>query len=400
MEKVVLAYSGGLDTSVILKWLIEEGYEVAAFVADVGQRENFSEVAAKAQRIGASRVEVSDLRREFVTDYIYPAVAGSAVYEGRYLLGTALARPLIAEKQIEMAKRIGASAVSHGATGKGNDQVRFELAYHALEPGIQVIAPWKAEKFLSQFKGRTDLINYAARHDIPVTATHAAPYSTDGNLMHISYEAGILEDPAASPPEDMFQMTVSPQAAPDCATRVEIGFEKGIPVQVNTERDPLRMFTLLNEMGGANGIGRIDIVENRYVGIKSRGVYETPGGTVLHAAHQDLQTMCLDREVLRIKEALAPRFAELIYNGYWFSPEMKVVRATFAEIESEVNGTVTLDLYKGNVIIAGRRTDSKLYDANLSSMDVEGGYDQRDAAGFIRINALRLKASAGNLRDA
>ncbi|GMV37064.1 MAG: argininosuccinate synthase [Fimbriimonadales bacterium] len=398
MEKVVLAYSGGLDTSVILQWLLERGFDVIAYVADVGQKEDLDTVRANALKVGASKVYVEDLRREFVTDYIFTALKGSAIYEGRYLLGTALARPLIAKRQVEIARREGARYVAHGATGKGNDQVRFELSFYALEPTIQVIAPWKTPEFLAQFQGRTDLINYAKEHGIKVPVTHQKPYSMDANLMHISYEAGILEDPAAPPPPDMFRMTVSPQEAPDRTTRIAISFKDGLPTKVENrddgrvETDPLALFLYLNELGGANGIGRVDIVENRYVGIKSRGVYETPGGTILWTAHADLEGIAMDREVHRLKESLMPRFAELIYYGYWFSPEMDFLRQAFDKSQEVITGTVYLELYKGNVTVVGRESESSLYDKDLSSMDIEGGYDQKDAQGFIRINAIRLKA--------
>lgn len=399
MEKVVLAYSGGLDTSVILKWLIEErGYEVIAYVADVGQQEDFDAVKKKALAVGASQVFVEDLKKEFVTDYIFTALKGSAIYEGRYMLGTSLARPVIAKRQVEIAKKVGAKYVSHGATGKGNDQVRFELSCYALNPEIKIIAPWKDADFLAQFKGRTDLLNYAEKHGIQVEATKKAPYSMDANLMHISYEAGVLEDPMSAPPREMFRMTVDPKEAPDAATKIAISFKDGLPTEVKnlddgtTVRDPLELFVYLNKVGGQNGVGRIDIVENRYVGIKSRGVYETPGGTILWKAHQDLETIAMDREVFRLKESLMPRFAELIYNGYWFSPEMEFLVSAFNKSQEAINGTVHLELYKGNVTVLGRKSESSLYDPELSSMDVEGGYNQQDAAGFIRINAIRLKA--------
>ena len=398
MGKVVLAYSGGLDTSVILKWLIEKGHDVVAYVADLGQQEDFDDVREKALKVGAKEVYIDDLKREFVTDYIFTALKASAKYEGRYLLGTALARPLIAKGQIAIAEKENAEFVSHGATGKGNDQVRFELAYFGLKPGIKVIAPWKEQDFLDTFEGRTDLLNYADAHGIPVDATPKAPYSTDPNLMHISYEAGVLEDPKARPPKDMFKMTVDPKDAPDKATNIAIHFKEGIPIKVvdtdseQTVSDPLELFLFLNEIGGVNGIGRIDIVENRYVGIKSRGVYESPGAAILWEAHHDLETIAMDREVYRLKESLMPRFAELVYNGYWFSPEMEFLMHSFEKTQEAVSGVVYLELYKGNVTVIGRESESSLYDPELSSMDVEGGYDQRDANGFIRINSIRLKA--------
>lgn len=398
MEKVVLAYSGGLDTSVILKWFLEKGYEVIAYIADVGQDEDLEAAREKALKVGASRVYVEDLKREFVTDYIFAALKGSATYEGRYLLGTSLARPIIAKRQVEIAAKEGATYVSHGATGKGNDQVRFELSYYALNPEIKVLAPWKDEEFLNQFQGRTDLLDYAEKHGIEVDATKKAPYSMDANLMHISYEAGMLEDPKASPLKDMFRITTDPKDAPDEATRLSIEFKDGLPVKVENlddgrvETDPLDLFCYLNEIAGKNGVGRVDIVENRYVGIKSRGVYETPGGTVLWAAHRDIETIAMDREVFRLKESLMPRFAELIYNGYWFSPEMDFMIAAFDKSQEVINGVVYLELYKGNVTITGRESESSLYDQELSSMDVEGGYDQKDADGFIKINSIRLRA--------
>lgn len=397
MAKVVLAYSGGLDTSVILKWLVERGHEVIAFIADLGQGEDLDAARKKAADVGAKQIFVEDLKREFVTDFIYPALRGSALYEGRYLLGTSLARPLIARKQVEIANRVGAEYVSHGATGKGNDQVRFELSAYALAPQIKIIAPWKDPEFLASFKGRTDLLAYADKHHIPVEATKAKPYSMDANLMHISYEAGVLEDPAAGPPEGMFRLTVDPERAPDHAAQMEIHFERGMPVKVvesgsgATESDPLKIIQMLNMIAGQHGVGRIDIVENRYVGIKSRGVYECPGYTVLWKAHQDLELLTLDREVLRIKESLVPRFGEMIYNGYWFAPEMEYLQSCLDKSQESVSGIVKVKLYKGNCIIEGRSSPMSRYDKNLASMDEEGGYNQQDAAGFIRINAMRLK---------
>lgn len=398
MKKVVLAYSGGLDTSVILKWLIEKGYEVIAYIADLGQAEDFEAAREKALGIGATKVYIEDLKREFVNEYIFTALKGSALYEGRYLLGTSIARPLIAKRQIEIAHQEGAGTVSHGATGKGNDQVRFELSCYALDPTIEIIAPWRMSEFLEQFQGRSDLLRYAEKHNIPVEATKKAPYSMDANLMHISYEAGVLEDPNCPPPADMFRMTVDPRKAPDEVTSLRITFRHGIPIRVdNVEEgvsveDSLGLFQYLNAVGGQNGIGRIDIVENRYVGIKSRGVYETPGGTLLWAAHRDLEALTLDREVYHLRDRLLPEFARLIYNGYWFSPEMEFLVHSFEKVQENVTGEVTLELYKGNVTITGRKAANSLYDANLSSMDVEGGYNQKDAEGFIRINSIRLKA--------
>ncbi len=397
-KKVVLAYSGGLDTACILKVLIQRGFDVVAFVGDVGQQEDFEEVAERARRTGAAEVFVEDLKREFVTDFIFPAVAGNAVYENRYLLGTALARPVIARRQAEIALEVGATAVAHGATGKGNDQVRFELAFAALAPSLEVIAPWKEREFLDRFQGRRDLLAFAKEHGIPVEATVDKPYSSDENLMHRSYEAGMLEDPDFSPPADIFKLTRSLRDAPDEPSRLAIHFRDSIPVKVEnlddgTEHtDPLDLFLYLNDQGGMHGVGRVDMVENRFVGIKSRGVYETPGGTVLHHALRDLEGVAMDREVLRLRDMLSPRFAQIIYNGFWFSPEMDFIQAAFRQSERLIDGRVRVELYKGNVTPVGRESSSALYDQDLSSMDVAGGYDQEDARGFIRINALRLRA--------
>ncbi|MCB9027858.1 MAG: argininosuccinate synthase [Bacteroidales bacterium] len=398
MKKVMLAYSGGLDTSVILKWLINKGYEVIAYVADVGQDDDFEAVREKALAIGASAVIIEDLQREFVTDYIFQAVKANAVYEDRYLLGTALARPLIAKKQIEAAIEYGADYVSHGATGKGNDQVRFELAYYALKPDIKVISPWKDAGFLSQFQGRSDMIRYAAGNRIPVKASISKPYSEDDNLMHISHEAGILEDPLYFAGKDILQKIVMPMDAPDKETHISITFKDGIPVNVTNKddgtsySDPLELFTYLNKLGGANGIGLLDMVENRFVGIKSRGIYETPGATILYAAHKDIEGIAMDREVMRLRNMLAPVFAELVYNGFWFSPEMEFLKAAMDKSQEVIDGVVHMTLYKGNIIIEGRESPSSLYNKELSSMDIEGGFNQADSLGFIRINAIRLMA--------
>lgn len=398
MKKVMLAYSGGLDTSVILKWLINKGYEVIAYVADVGQDDDFGAVREKALAIGASSVIIDDLKREFVTDYIFQAVKANAVYEGRYLMGTALARPLIAKKQIEAAIEHKADYVAHGSTGKGNDQVRFELAYYALKPDIKVIAPWKDAEFLSQFHGRSDMIRYAAGHRIPVKASISKPYSEDDNLMHISHEAGILEDPLYFAGKDILQKMVMPMDAPDKETHISITFKDGIPVNITNKddgtsySDPLELFTYLNKIGGANGIGLLDMVENRFVGIKSRGIYETPGATILYAAHKDIEGIAMDREVMRLRNMLAPVFAELVYNGFWFSPEMEFLRAAIDKSQEVIDGVVHMILYKGNVIIEGRESPSSLYNKELSSMDIEGGFNQSDSLGFIRINAIRLMA--------
>jgi argininosuccinate synthase len=397
-KKVVLAYSGGLDTACILKDLQERGYDVIAYVADVGQQEDFDEIADRARATGAVKVFVEDLKHDFVTEFIYPAIAGNAVYENRYLLGTSLARPVIARRQVEIALAEDASAVSHGATGTGNDQVRFELAFAALAPSLEVISPWKEADFLARFQGRSDLLAYAKEHGIPVEATVDKPYSSDENIMHRSYEAGMLEDPAAIPPEDMFKLTRSIEDAPDTPSDITLHFEDAMPVRVVCEAEgvditePVELFEYLNDKGGEHGIGRIDMVENRFVGIKSRGVYETPGGTILHHAIRDLEGIAMDREVLRLRDMLSPRFAEIIYNGFWFSPEMDFIQAAFRQSEKLISGTVSLRLIKGNVICHGRTSTSSLYDQELSSMDVAGGYDQEDARGFIRINALRLRA--------
>jgi len=397
-KKVVLAYSGGLDTSVILKWLIQEGYEVIAYIADVGQQADFKQAKRKALKVGATKVYIEDLKRELVTEYIFPIFKANALYEGRYLLGTAAARPLIAKRHIEIAAKEKAGYVSHGATGKGNDQVRFELGYYALNPKIKVLAPWKMDSFLQKFKGRTDLINYAAANGIEVSSTIKKPYSEDDNLLHISHEAGILEDPNHEPSEDIFSKTVSPEKAPDKSTRIKIQFKNGIPVKVtntntgHSETEPLKLFMMLNDLGEKNGIGRIDMVENRFVGIKSRGVYETPGGTILFAAHKDIEGIAMDREVMRLRDMLSPKFAELVYNGFWFSPEMDFLMSAINKSQEAIDGTVTLKLYKGNVMVLGRESGSSLYDKDLSSMDIEGGFNQKDSEGFIKIHATRLMA--------
>lgn len=404
-KRVVLAYSGGLDTSCILKWLIDKGYEVFAFVGDVGQQEDFEQVEKTALAIGASAVFVHNLQKEFVTDFIFPAISGNALYEGRYLLGTSLARPIIAKKQVEIALDLNAPYVSHGATGKGNDQVRFEMAYWALAPHIQVIAPWKDPEFLAKFKGRPDLIQYAKEKNIPIEATLEKPYSMDENLMHKSYESGILEDPFQAPKEDMFQLTVSPEQAPNRQVYLDIHFKDGIPVKVanvneNIEHtEPLAMFNYLNKIGGENGVGRLDMVENRFVGIKSRGVYETPGATILHIAHRDLEGIAMDKEVMHLRDMLIPKFSEIIYNGFWYSPEMDFIMAAFKQSQQIIDGRVRLKIYKGNVDPIGRESPSSLYDQELSSMDIEGGFDQTDSSGFIKINALRLKAHRVILRE-
>ena len=397
-KKIVLAYSGGLDTSVILKWLIDEGYEVIAYIADVGQDDDLEEARDKALGIGASKVFIEDLKEEFVSGYIFPAIKANAVYENRYLLGTALARPVIAKRQIEVAARENAGYVSHGATGKGNDQVRFELTYYALNPKIKVFAPWKNKEFLDRFKGRTDLLNYAEEKGIPVKATLKKPYSEDDNLMHISHEAGILEDPGFRAGRDIISRIRLPQDAPDSETHISIRFKDGVPVEVVNTDDktaktaPLELFQYLNKLGAENGIGLLDMVENRYVGIKSRGVYETPGAEILIKAHMDIEGIAMDREVMRLRNMLSPVFAELVYNGFWFSPEMEFLMAAMNKSQELIDGVVHLTLYKGNVMIDGRESHSSLYDQDLSSMDIEGGFNQQDSEGFIKINAIRLMA--------
>jgi len=397
-EKVVLAYSGGLDTSVILSWLVDKGYDVIAFVGNIGQRENFDEIREKALKSGATKVYVEDLRREFVTDFIFTALMGNAIYEGRYLLGTSLARPLLAKRQVEIAEKEGAQYVAHGATGKGNDQVRFELTYAALNPDLKVISPWKDPEFLSQFEGRTDLLEYAKKKGIPVKATVERPYSEDENLMHISHEAGLLEDPMYRPDESIFSMTVSPKDAPDEETIIEIHFKDGRPIKVVNEKegveitDPLELFIYLNEVGMRNGVGRVDMVENRFIGIKSRGVYETPGATILWIAHRDIEGIAMDKEVMHLRDMLAPKFSELIYNGFWFSPEMDFILAAFKKAQEKIDGRVVLSIYKGNVVPIGRESPTSLYDRELSSMDVEGGFNSLDSRGFINIHSIRLKA--------
>ncbi len=393
--KIVLAYSGGLDTSIILKWFIEEGYEAIAYIADVGQEEDFVAAKEKALNIGASKVYIEDLKEEFVRDYIYPAFKSQAVYEGRYLLGTSVARPIIAKRQIEIAEAENAEFVSHGATGKGNDQVRFELAYYALNPDIKVLAPWKMDKFLDSFKGRTDMLDYADKHGIPVTATRKKPYSEDDNLLHISHEAGILEDPNAIAEEDVYSRTSSPDQWPDKAEIITITFAAGIPVKVEdaekTTTGDLEVFTRLNELGTRHGIGRLDMVEDRFVGLKSRGVYETPGGAILHNAHRDLEGLTMDREVMKIRDLLSLNVAELIYNGFWFSPEFDLLMTTMDKAQENVNGEVKVSLFKGSAYPVARVSADALYDPLQSSMDEEGGYDQKDADGFIKINAVRLR---------
>ena len=388
-KKVVLAYSGGLDTSVILKWLMETyDCEVVTFSADLGQVDDMAHVEANAMKTGASKAYVEDLKEEFVHDYVFPAFRANAIYEGTYLLGTSIARPLIAKRQIEIAARENADAVSHGATGKGNDQVRFELGYLALNPHIKIIAPWREWDLNS----RTILMDFAKRHGIEVPTTHRKPYSTDGNMLHISYEGGILEDPWAAPPEDIFTLTRSPFEAPDQPETIEIAFVEGNPTAINGEAlSPAAMLMRLNELGGLHGIGRADIVENRFVGMKSRGVYETPGGTILRTAHMAMESITLDREVLHLRDSLIPKYARLIYNGFWFSPEMAILQNMVDMTQRNVTGVVRLDLFKGNCRVTGRRSDRSLYREDFATFEDDEVYSHKDAEGFIRLNALRLR---------
>ncbi len=392
VKKVVLAYSGGLDTSVILRWLIDTyDCQVVAFVADLGQEEELAGLEEKGLASGASKVYVEDLREEFVRDFVFPMLRANAVYEGGYLMGTSIARPLIAKRQMEIANTEGADAVSHGATGKGNDQVRFELTYMAFNPHIKIIAPWK----IWNFKSRTDLIEYARKHGIHVPVTQQKPYSSDRNLLHISFEGGILEDPWSEPPEDMFLLSRSPERAPDQPLRIEIDFEAGNPVAVNGKRrSPAVLLRELNRLGGEHGVGRADMVENRYVGMKSRGVYETPGGTILHAAHRAVESITLDREVMHLRDSLVPRYAEMIYYGYWFSPEREVLQKLIDEAQCPVSGTARVKLYKGNCTVIGRKSSQSLYSSDFATFEEDQVYDQKDAQGFIRLNALRLRIRA------
>ncbi len=387
--KVVLAYSGGLDTSVILKWLMETYQcEVIAFSADIGQEDELDTIEEKAMNTGASKVYIDDLKETFVKDYVFPAYRANAIYEGQYLLGTSLARPLIAKRQIEIARSEGADAVSHGATGKGNDQVRFELSYFALEPNIKIIAPWREWDFNS----RTVLMAFAEKHGIPVPTTQRKPYSVDRNLLHISYEGGILEDPWEEPEEDIYTLTTSPREAPDDPQRIEISFEAGDPVAINGEvLSPANLLKALNRLGGRHGIGRADIVENRFVGMKSRGIYETPGGTILHIAHRAMESITMDREVMHLRDSLIPKYSELVYYGFWFSPEMRVLQQMVDETQKNVTGIVKLELYKGNCRVAGRKSDQSLYREDFATFEDDSVYSQKDAEGFIRLNALRLR---------
>jgi len=402
-RKIVLAYSGGLDTSVILAWL-KETYdaEIITFTADIGQKEELEGLEEKALKTGASKVYIDDLREEFARDFIFPMFQAGALYEGQYLLGTSIARPLIAKRMVEIARAEGAFAIAHGATGKGNDQVRFELTAAALAPELEVIAPWRLDSFRERFPGRAEMIAYAESHGIKVAATAAKPYSMDRNLLHISYESGVLEDPwfdaSSEEMKDMYLLTVSPEDAPDQPEYVELDFEQGICVAVNGERlSPLGVMEKLNELGGKHGIGRVDMVENRFVGMKSRGVYETPGGTILFVAHRKMESLTMDREVMHLRDSLIPKYASLVYNGFWFSPERLALQALVTESQKNVTGTVRLKLYKGNVIAAGVKSPVSLYKPNIATMEADPtqAYNQNDATGFIRLNALRLKVSMG-----
>ncbi len=389
INKIVLAYSGGLDTSIILRWLIDT-YEcpVVAFAADLGQGEELEPLHEKAKATGAESLTIKDLREEFVKDFVFPMFRANAVYEGSYLLGTSIARPCIAKAQMELAGQENADAVSHGATGKGNDQVRFELTYLTINPDIKIIAPWR----VWEMKSRSDLIAYAEKRGIPVTSTAAKPYSMDRNILHLSFEGGILEDPWSEPPEDMFILTVDPARAPDRKTEIVLTFVNGDPVAIDGEKlSPASLLAKLNQMAGANGIGRVDLVENRYVGMKSRGVYETPGGTIIHTARRALESITLDREVMRIKDEWIPKYASLVYNGYWFSPERLMLQGAIDEAAKAVTGEVRLKLYKGSVTVTGRRSDNSLYDCRFATFEEDEVYSQADATGFIRLNALRLR---------
>jgi argininosuccinate synthase len=394
VKKVVLAYSGGLDTSVIVRWLIETyRCEVICFAADVGQKEELSGLREKAIKTGAAKIYIDDLREEFVRDFVFPALRANAIYEGTYLLGTSLARPLIAKRQLEIAKIEAADAVCHGATGKGNDQVRFELTYMALHPAIRIISAWRDDHWT--FDSRASMIDYAEKYGIPIPLTREKPYSSDRNLLHISHEGGILEDTWAEPKEEMFVLTVSPETAPDRPTYVEIGFEKGSPVSVDgVAMSPAALLDHMNGIAGANGIGRMDMVENRFVGMKSRGVYETPGGTVLWAAHRAVESITMDREVMLMRDSLIPKYAQLVYNGFWYAPERELLQRFIDDAQERVTGTVRLKLYKGNCVVVGRKSPFSLYSEDFATFEKDQVYNQKDATGFIRLNALRLKIRA------
>jgi argininosuccinate synthase len=407
-QKIVLAYSGGLDTSVILTWLKESfDAEIIAFTADIGQKDELDGLEEKALRTGATKAYIDDLREEFARDFIYPMFQAGALYEGQYLLGTSIARPLIAKRMVEIARAEGATAIAHGATGKGNDQVRFELTAAALAPELDVIAPWRIEEFREQFPGRAEMIAYAEKHGIPVTATASKPYSTDRNLLHISFESGMLEDPwfdpSADSNRDMYVLSRAPEEAPDQAEYIELEFEQGNCVAVNGKRlTPLEAMETLNELGGKHGIGRVDMVENRFVGMKSRGVYETPGGTILFAAHRKMESLTMDREVMHLRDSLIPKYASLVYNGFWFAPERLAIQALVDESQKNVTGTVRLKLYKGNIMGAGVQSPVSLYNPDIATMEADPSkaYNQGDATGFIRLNALRLRVASGVAQNA
>ncbi|XP_058467559.1 argininosuccinate synthase [Malaya genurostris] len=396
-EKILLAYSGGLDTSCILKWLLEKGYEVICFMADVGQEEDFTAAREKALRIGAKDVIIKDMKETFVEKFVWPALQMGLIYEDRYLLGTSLARPCISIGLIESAAQKGCTIISHGATGKGNDQIRFELSCYALSPKIKVIAPWRLPEFCERFQGRQDLLEYAKKNGIPVSATPKSPWSMDANIMHISYESGILEDPSVAAPEELFQMTTSPLKGSDSPTTVEIVFKEGIPIRVTelisgkTMEEPFDILTFLNKIGGEHGVGRIDLVENRFLGLKSRGVYETPGASILYVAHKDLEVYCLDREIFRVKSFLALKMADYVYNGFWYSPEAEYVRSCLVASQRNVAGKVVLEVYKGHAIAISRESITSVYNQELASMDVHGTLSPYAASGFIEVNAMRLK---------
>ena len=397
-EKLVLAYSGGLDTSVLVHWLDQQGYEVIALCLDLGQKvEDIDAILEKGKKAGAAKVLVENVEEEFVKDYVLPSIHWNALYEGTYLLGTALARPLISKKQIEIAEREGAIAVGHGATGKGNDQVRFVLSYYALKPDIRVVAPWKIPEFYQKYPGRTELLAYAEKYGIPVKATKDQPWSSDENMMHISFESGMLEDPWQEPRQEMFELSQSPQMAPEEAQTLLIEFEKGNPVAVDSQDySPANLLKHLNDVGGKHGIGRIDMVESRFVGMKNRGVYETPGGTILHIAHRAMESITLNRGVINLKDSLMPRFAQLTYDGFWFSPEMEILLNMVQQTQEPVNGTVRLELYKGNCMVTGRKSPNSLYDEDMATMEADNGaYDPKDAIGFIKLHALPLRIQAG-----
>lgn len=394
VKKVVLAYSGGLDTSVIVQWLLETYQcEVICFAADVGQKEELDGLEAKAIKTGASKIYIDDLQEEFARDFIFPALRANAIYEGTYLLGTSLARPLIAKRQVEIAALEGADAVCHGATGKGNDQVRFEMTYMALNPHIRIISAWKDPNWT--FNSRESMFDFAEKHNIPLPLTKDKPYSSDRNSLHISHEGAILEDPWAEPPEDIFVLTVSPEKAPDKPTYVEIEFEQGNPVAIDGQRlSPAKLMDHINKIAGENGIGRVDLVENRFVGMKSRGVYETPGGTVLWAAHRGVESLAMDREVMLMRDSLIPKYAQLVYNGFWYSPEMKALQTFIDQTQENVTGTARMKLYKGNCILVGRKSPYSLYREDFATFEKDQVYNQMDATGFIRLNALRLRIQA------